>query len=172
MTLADIEETGCQLNALLTVCQRAIECDGPDFQNDADCVARTLKDARDLVGHIIDAADILLRPRKPMAAKGSAQDLYSRWKAIREATKALAARTTVEGAPEVEAMNAEDERLSQLIAACQPQSDADAAAMLQWTVEDTKLQIISPEYEKAILAVSHYLHSKDARGSLSQVEAA
>jgi hypothetical protein len=57
-------------------------------------------------------------------------------------------------------MAATVEALAQQIAGCTPRTDADAAAMLQWVIEDCDGALLSPEYAKAQKAVADYLTGK------------
>ena len=52
------------------------------------------------------------------------------------------------------------ERLAEQVSSYQPQSDEDAAAMLEWCVEDCAGELLCEQYPRAQRAVIEYLRAK------------
>ncbi len=88
--------------------------------------------------------------------------LFGRWKALREKRSAIIASAGDNDpeTPEYAAMEAEGEALAKAIASAQPTTDADAAAMLEWSVADSEGVSICGLNIQAQRAVAAYLRAR------------
>lgn len=165
MSIAAAIATAYQAGSVLQVCARALENEHPLRPGDDDAAAELVRLAGDMVGEVIDGLETI--ERSP--CQNGAADLFTRWQENRASQKAIAEALKGDAAspPELEIMAAAEEVLSQEIAACTPDNDTDAAAMLEWCIQDSGGAILSDLYPQAQRAVIVYLTSKG--GSLSLV---
>jgi len=93
----------------------------------------------------------------PCASDGAAA-LYDRWSKHNAAWRAFAnALDPKAEPPELDYLGDVVEQLAQQIAHSTPTTNADAAAMLRWVVDDCDGSLLSPEYATAQMAVAKYL---------------
>ncbi|MFT6675920.1 MAG: hypothetical protein ACJAVM_002117 [Sulfitobacter sp.] len=165
MSIAAAITTAYQAGSVLQVCARALENEHPLRPGDDDAAAELVRLAGDMVGEVIEGLEII--ERNP--SRNGAADLFTRWQECRAEQKAIAEifKDDTASPPELEALAVKEESLSQQIAACTPNNSADAAAMLEWCIQDSNGAILSDLYPQAQRAVIDYLTLKG--GSLSLV---
>ena len=169
MTVSSILAKAYRANNILITCGLSLESDTGSFEAHAPSIADTLKSATDIVGEIIDGLDTLVPAKRPSCEPHGPAMLYDQWKALRASQRAIAANYfgSPDNPPELDQLVSQCEALSQQIARCVPKTDADAAAMLEWCIQDSNGAILSDLYPQAQRAVIDYLTSKG--GSLSLV---
>jgi len=140
MTIAAAITTAYQAGSVLQVCARALENEHPLRPGDDDAAAELVRLAGDMVGEVIDGLETI--ERNP--CQNGAADLLARWQENRAAQKKVASILNggSDNPSELEIMAAAEEVLSQEIAACTPNNDTDAAAMLEWCIQDSNGAIL------------------------------
>lgn len=156
MTIAAAIATAYQAGSVLQVCARALENEHPLRPGDDDAAAELVRLAGNMVGEVIDGLETI--ERNP--CQNGAADLFTRWQECRASQKAISEILEGDAAspPELEALAVKEESLSQQIAACTPDNDADAAAMLEWCIQDSNGAILCDLYPQAQRAVIDYLN--------------
>ncbi|KEJ96863.1 hypothetical protein SAMN05444149_1045 [Pseudosulfitobacter pseudonitzschiae] len=172
MTLTQTIASAYDVSSLLRVCIRSLECGATDLPGDGGATANTVKMASDKTDGLILALEQLeetanRRMRDNSHADGAAK-LFGQWKAARTGRDAVLKAFVPKHSGEPEELVVIDEligRLGEQIACSTPQSDADAAAMLQWCVEDCAGECFDPDYSKALRAVLAYLRKEGAEAN-------
>lgn len=169
MTLTQSISSAYHLSSVLRVCIRSLESDTAIQPCDGEATAHTVKLANDMVSDLIIALEHLeetanRRMRDDSHADGAAK-LFGKWQNAHTGRDAVLKALGPKHLDDPEQLVPIDEligRLGEQIASSTPQSDADAAAMLQWCVEDCAGECFDPDYPKAQLAVIAYLRKEGA----------
>jgi len=155
------------LSSLLRVCVRSLEGDAPEQPGDSAATAHTVKLANNIVGDLISTLELVeLRgdlPGQVASLQTGVVRLLNQWKAERRKREALINSTPPESEDEPNEMGELDqtiEWLAERISCFEPQSDEDAAAMLEWCVEDCAGELLCEQYPRAQRAVIEYLRAK------------
>ncbi|MBM2295092.1 hypothetical protein JQX09_24560 [Sulfitobacter pseudonitzschiae] len=169
MTLTQTISSAYDVSSLLRVCIRSLEGGAADQVGDGGATAHTVKLASDMADDLITALERLEETanrgmRDNSHADGAAK-LFGQWQNAHTGRDAVLKALGPKHLDDPEQLVPIDEligRLGEQIASSAPQSDADAAAMLQWCVEDCAGECFDPDYPKAQLAVIAYLRKKGA----------
>ena len=155
------------LSSILRVCTRALEGDAPEQPGDGEATAHTVKLANKMVGDLISTLEQVElsadRASQDVSQRTGAVGLLDQWKAARRGRDAVvkSLRPDQKSEPaELGALDETIERLAEQISRYQPRSDEDAAAMLEWCVEDCAGELLCEQYPRAQRAVSSYLRNK------------
>ena len=155
------------LSSILRVCVRSLEGDAPEQPGDGEATAHTVKLAGNKVGDLISTLELIElrgeRPGQDANLRAGAVGLLEQWKAARRSRDALMQSLPSEKKDEPAEMGVLDvaiERLAEQVSSYQPQSDEDAAAMLEWCVEDCAGELLCEQYPRAQKAVIEYLRAK------------
>lgn len=165
--LATAISNAYDLSSILRVCVRSLEGDAPEQPGDGEATAHTVKLAGNMAGDLISTLEqVELRRERPAQdanARTGAVGLLDQWKAAKRSRDALMQSLPAEQKAEPAELDAIDvaiERLAEQIASYGPQSDEDAAAMLEWCVEDCAGELLCDQYPRAQKAVIEYLRAK------------
>lgn len=165
--LATAISNAYDLSSLLRVCVRSLEGDAPEQPGDGDATAHTVKLAGNMIGDLISTLELVeLRgdlPSQAASLRTGAVRLLNQWKAERRKREALINSTPSETEEEPAEMGELDqtiEWLAERISCFEPQSDEDAAAMLEWCVDDCAGELLCEQYPRAQRAVIEYLRAK------------
>ncbi|HCQ59816.1 MAG TPA: hypothetical protein DIU10_18240 [Sulfitobacter sp.] len=165
--LATAISNAYDLSSILRVCVRSLEGDAPEQPGDGEATAHTVKLAGNMVGDLISTLELVElrgeRPDQDANLRAGAVDLLDQWKAARRSRDALMQSLPTEQKAEPAEMGVLDvaiERLAEQVSSYQPQSDEDAAAMLEWCVEDCAGELLCEQYPRAQRAVIEYLRAK------------
>tara|TARA_R110000751_G_scaffold233328_1_gene334196 strand:+ start:20523 stop:21044 length:522 start_codon:yes stop_codon:yes gene_type:complete len=169
MTLTQTISSAYDLSSVLRVCIRSLEGDAADQPGDGEATAHTVNLANNMAGDLITALEQLeetanRRMRDNSHADGAAK-LFGQWQNAqtgRDAVLKALGPKHLDDPQELEAIDELIGRLGEQIACSTPQSDADAAAMLQWCVEDCAGACFDPDYATAQRAVIAYLRKEGA----------
>lgn len=145
---------------MLRVCVRSLDGDMPDLPGDETATAQTLEVASRLMGDVIDALEAAEARKRPTPGQSGIVALCARLEAVSEQQIALVAANAGNDpdTPASAELDAQEEALCKQIAGTRPESDADAAALLDWAVMDScDGAIISELQVQAYKAVSAYL---------------
>ncbi|UWR37697.1 hypothetical protein [Sulfitobacter sp. W074] len=155
------------LSSILRVCVRSLEGDAPDQPGDGEATAHTVKMAGNMAGDLISTLEQIElrreRPAQDAKARTDAVGLLDQWKAARRSRDTLMQSIPSEQKAEPAELGALDvaiERLAEQVSNYQPKSDADAAAMLEWCVEDCAGELLCEQYPRAQKTVIEYLRAK------------
>lgn len=159
LTPADAEATTYLAVNLLSVCSRALEVEGvPENDCTRFDIAQTIGVAIEKLHAVIDTLEAAHVRKGPSPVEGSPAELYDQWKEIHDSLKArMEAAGDNPETPEFLALLEREEALGQRIATANPRTDADAAAMLEWTFDDSDGQVWCDLYVQAQQAVAKYL---------------
>ena len=165
--LATAISNAYDLSSILRVCVRSLEGDAPEQPGDDEATAHTVKLAGSMVGDLISTLELVeLRgdlPSQAASLQTGAVRLLDQWKAERRKREALINSSPPEPEEEPAEMGELDqtiEWLAERISCFEPQSDEDAAAMLEWCVEDCAGELLCEQYPRAQKAVIEYLRAK------------
>lgn len=165
--LATAISSAYDLSSILRVCVRSLEGDAPQQVGDGEATAHTVKLANNIAGDLISTLEqVELRRKRPAQdanARTGAVGLLDQLKAAKRSRDALMQSLPTEHKAEPAELGALDvaiERLAEQICRHQPQSDEDAAAMLEWCVEDCAGELLCDQYPRAQNAVVEYLRAK------------
>jgi len=155
------------LSSILRVCVRSLEGDAPEQPGDDEATAHTVKLANNMVGDLISTLELVElrgeRPERDASQRTGAVQLLDKWKAAKRTRDALAQALPTEQAVEpveLAELDQNIEWLAERISCFEPRSDADAAAMLEWCVEDCAGELLCDQYPRAQKAVVAYLRAK------------
>ncbi len=155
------------LSSILRVCTRALEGDAPEQPGDGEATAHTVKLANNMIGDLISTLEQVElsadRASPDASQKIGAVGLLDQWKAARRSRDSLvkSMRPEQKGEPaELGALDLAIEGLAEQISRYQPRSDEDAAAMLEWCVEDCAGELFCEQYPRAQWAAINYLRNK------------
>lgn len=165
--LATAISNAYDLSSILRVCVRSLEGDAPEQPGDGEATAHTVKLAGNMVGDLISTLELVeLRgdlPSQAVSLRAGAARLLNQWRAERRKREALINSTPPEPEEEPAEMGELDqtiEWLAERISCFEPQSDEDAAAMLEWCVEDCAGELLCEQYPRAQRAVIEFLRAK------------
>ncbi|MEQ5828482.1 hypothetical protein J3456_14045 [Sulfitobacter sp. NFXS29] len=155
------------LSSILRVCVRSLEGDAPEQPGDGEATAHTVKLAGNMVGDLISTLELVElrgeRPEEDANQRTGAVQLLDKWKAAKRTRDALIqAQSTkqVSEPAELAELDQNIEWYAERISCFEPKTDADAAAMLEWCVEDCAGELLCEQYPRAQKAVIKYLRSK------------
>lgn len=155
------------LSSLLRVCVRSLEGDAPEQPGDDAATAHTVKLAGNMVGDLISTLELVElrgeRSEQDASQRTGAVQLLDKWKAAKRTRDALMQELPdgEAGEPaELAELDQSIEWLAERISCSEPQSDEDAAAMLEWCVEDCAGELLCEQYPRAQRAVIEYLRAK------------
>jgi len=155
------------LSSLLRVCVRSLEGDAPEQPGDDAATAHTVKLAGNMVGDLISTLELVElrgeRSEQDASQRTGAVQLLDKWKAAKRTRDALMQALPAEQAAEPAELSELDQNiewLAERISCFEPQSDEDAAAMLEWCVEDCAGELLCEQYPRAQRAVIKYLRAK------------
>ena len=155
------------LSSLLRVCVRSLEGDAPEQPGDDAATAHTVKLANNMAGDLISTLELVelrgKRPEQDASQRTGAVQLLDKWNAARRSRSALMQELTDQQGAEPAELSELDESiewLAERISCSEPKSDADAAAMLEWCVEDCAGELLCEQYPRAQKAVIEYLRAK------------
>jgi len=155
------------LSSLLRVCVRSLEGDAPEQPGDGAATAHTVKLANNMVGDLISTLELVElrgdRPEQDASQRTGAVQLLDKWKAAKRSRSALMQEQPDEHGAEPAELSELDENiewLAERISRFEPKSGADAAAMLEWCVEDCAGELLCEQYPRAQRAVIEYLRAK------------
>ena len=165
--IADAISDAYDISSILRVCIRSLEGDAPEQPGDGAATAHTVKQANYKVGDLISRLELVElrgeRPDEDASQRTGAVQLLDKWKAARRSRSALMQELPDEQGAEPAELSELDENiewLAERISCFEPKSDADAAAMLEWCVEDCAGELLCEQYPRAQKAVIKYLRAK------------
>jgi len=165
--LATAISNAYDLSSILRVCVRSLEGDAPEQPGDGEATAHTVKLAGNMVGDLISTLELVElrgeRPEQDASQRTGAIHLLDKWKAARRSRSALMHELSDEEEAEPAELSELDQNiewLAERISCFEPQSDEDAAAMLEWCVEDCARELLCEQYPRAQKAVIEYLRAK------------
>ncbi|MFG6543813.1 hypothetical protein ACGYLM_07375 [Sulfitobacter sp. 1A10445] len=155
------------LSSLLRVCVRSLEGDVPEQPGDGAATAHTVKLAGSMVGDLISTLELVElrgeRLEQDANQRTGAMQLLDKWKAAKRTRDALMQALPTKPAAEPAELAELDQNIewyAERISCFEPKSDADAAAMLEWCVEDCAGELLCEQYPRAQKAVIEYLRAK------------
>ncbi|MFG6625016.1 hypothetical protein [Sulfitobacter sp. 1A12056] len=155
------------LSSILRVCVRSLEGNAPEQPGDGEATAHTVKLAGNMVGDLISTLELVElrgeRLEQDASQRTGAVQLLDKWKAAKHTRDALMQKLPdgEAGEPaELAELDQNIEWLAERISCFEPKSDADAAAMLEWCVEDCAGELLCEQYPRAQKAVIRYLRAK------------
>lgn len=165
--LATAIASAYDLSSILRVCVRSLEGDAPQQIGDEEATAHTVKLAGNMAGDLISTLELVElrggRQEQDASRRTGAVQLLDKWKAAKRSRdslmQALPAEQKAEPA-ELAELDQSIEWLAERISCFEPQSDEDAAAMLEWCVEDCAGELLCEQYPRAQKAVIEYLRAK------------
>ncbi|MFG6589999.1 hypothetical protein [Sulfitobacter sp. 1A12157] len=167
MNLATAITDAYDLSSLLRVCVRSLEGDAPEQPGDGAATAHTVKLANNMAGDLISTLELVelrgKRPEHDASQRTGAVELLDKWKAAKRTRDALMQALPTEQTAEPAEMAELDQNIewyAERISCFEPKSDADAAAMLEWCVEDCAGELLCEQYPRAQKAVIKYLRAK------------
>lgn len=167
VNLANAISDAYDVSSILRVCIRSLEGDAPEQPGDGAATAHTVKQANEKVGDLISRLELVElqeeRPEGDAGQRTGAVQLLDQWKAAKRSRDALIKSLPAEQKAEPAELRELDlmiEKLAEQISSYRPQSDEDAAAMLEWCVEDCDEQLLCDQYPRVQRAVIEYLVSK------------
>lgn len=167
MTLASAISNAYDLSSILRVCIRSLEGAAPEQPGDDEATAHTVKLANNIVGDLISSLEQVElgvdRPAQDANLRTGAVQLLDKWKAARRSRDALMQSLPNEQKAEPAELGELDQNiewLAERISCFEPQSDEDAAAMLEWCVKDCAGELLCEQYPRAQRAVINYLRNK------------
>ena len=165
--LATAISSAYDLSSILRVCVRSLEGDAPEQPGDGEATAHTVKLAGNMVGDLISTLELVeLRreqPEQDASQRTGAVQLLDKWKAAKRTRDALMQALPAEQTAEPAEMAELDQNIewyAERISCFEPKSDGDAAAMLEWCVEDCAGELLCEQYPRAQKAVIEYLRAK------------
>ena len=165
--LATAISNAYDLSSILRVCVRSLEGDAPEQPGDSAATAHTVKLANNMAGDLISTLELVelrgKRPEQDASQRTGAVHLLDKWRAARRSRSALMHELPDEQGAEPAELSELDQNiewLAERISCFEPQSDEDAAAMLEWCVEDCAGELLCEQYPRAQKAVIEYLRAK------------
>lgn len=165
--LATAISNAYDLSSILRVCVRSLEGDAPQQVGDEEATAHTVKLANNMAGDLISTLELVElrgeRPEEDANQRTGAVQLLDKWKGARRSRDALMQSLPTEQKAEPAELGELDQNiewLAERISCFEPKSDADAAAMLEWCVEDCAGELLCEQYPRAQKTVIEYLRAK------------
>ncbi len=166
MNIASVIDTTYNLSSVLRVCARSLEGDAPHIAGDEATTAHTLKMAQDMAGDVISALERMdmrcVQPHQSVTQADCAATLFEQWKAARQTRNDVLKSLGPDHKDDPVELESLDNLMGALggkISYCKPQSNADAAAMLEWCILDCDGAILCDDYPRAQNAVIEYLRT-------------
>ncbi|WP_340250906.1 hypothetical protein [Sulfitobacter pontiacus] len=164
--LTGVISSAYDLSSVLRVCIRALEGDARYEPGDNVATASTVRKAQEMAGDVIDSLERLETEANRSQLSDGPEDCASvmvdQWKAARKAREAVLRSLGPHHKDDPAELESLDELLGALggkISHCNPQSHADAAAMLEWCILDCGGEILCDDYPRVQQAVIDYLRT-------------
>lgn len=159
MNLQDMTERAYRVSSIVRICACSLDAEAPQAPGDEAATACTLSIADGLLGDVIDGLEALTKA--PDQPEDSPAPLLRQWQAVRAQKKSMVALNggdDPENCAEWDSLATQESTLGQRIADAKPQTNADAAAMLQWVGEDScQGEGVDPAHFTAQQTVIQYL---------------